>query len=40
MYGLPQSTEIKKQLPKKAIFANFELKLKGIKWLNFGELFI
>lgn len=26
MYGLPQSTEIKKQLPKKAIFAKFELK--------------
>ena len=26
MYGLPQSTEIKKQLPKKAIFAKFDLK--------------
>lgn len=26
MYGLPQSTEIKKQLPKKAIYAKFELK--------------
>ena len=26
MYGLPQTTEIKKQLPKKAIFAKFELK--------------
>lgn len=26
MYGLPQSTEIKKQLPKKAIFVKFELK--------------
>ncbi len=25
MYGLPQTTEIKKQLPKKAIFAKFEL---------------
>ena len=27
MYGLPNSTEIKKQLPKKAIYAKFELKL-------------
>ena len=26
MYGLPQSTECKKQLPKKAIFAKFDLK--------------
>lgn len=26
MYRLPQSTEIKKQLPKKAIFAKFDLK--------------
>lgn len=26
MYGLPQSTIIKKQLPKKAIFAKFDLK--------------
>ena len=26
MYGLPQTTVIKKQLPKKAIFAKFELK--------------
>lgn len=26
MYGLPKSTEIKKQLPKKAIFAKFDLK--------------
>jgi len=26
MYGLPNSTEIKKQLPKKAIYAKFELK--------------
>lgn len=26
MYGLPQSTEIKKQLPKKAIFTKFDLK--------------
>ncbi len=26
MYGLPTSTEIKKQLPKKAIFAKFDLK--------------
>ena len=26
MYGLPQSTEIRKQLPKKAIYAKFELK--------------
>ena len=26
MYGLPQTTEIKKQLPKKAIFVKFELK--------------
>ena len=26
MYGLPQSTEIKKQLPKKAIYAKYELK--------------
>ena len=25
MYGLPQSTEIKKQLPKKAIFAKFDM---------------
>ena len=25
MYGLPQSTEIKKQLPKKAIFAKFNM---------------
>lgn len=25
MYGLPQSTEVKKQLPKKAIYAKFEL---------------
>ena len=26
MYGLPISTERKKQLPKKAIFAKFDLK--------------
>lgn len=26
MYGLPQSTECKKQLPKKVIFAKFDLK--------------
>ena len=26
MYGLPQTTEIRKQLPKKAIYAKFELK--------------
>ena len=26
MYGLPQSTECKKQLPRKAIFAKFDLK--------------
>ena len=26
MYGLPQSTETKKQLPKKAIYAKFDLK--------------
>ena len=26
MYGLPQSTEIRKQLPKKAIYARFDLK--------------
>ena len=26
MYGLPNSTEIRKQLPKKAIYAKFELK--------------
>lgn len=26
MYGLPQTTEIKKQLPKKAIFTKFDLK--------------
>ena len=26
MYGLPQSTEIRKQLPKKAIYAKYELK--------------
>lgn len=26
MYGLPQSTEIKRQLPKKAIYAKFDLK--------------
>lgn len=26
MYGLPNSTEIKKQLPKKAIYVKFELK--------------
>lgn len=26
MYGLPQTTEIKRQLPKKAIFAKFDLK--------------
>lgn len=26
MYGLPQTTEIRKQLPKKAIYARFELK--------------
>ena len=26
MYGLPQSTITKKQLPKKAIFAKFDLK--------------
>ena len=26
MYGLPQSTEVKKQLPKKAIYAKFALK--------------
>ena len=26
MYGLPQNTECKKQLPKKAIFAKFDLK--------------
>ena len=25
MYGLPQSTEIKKQLPKKAIYAKFNM---------------
>lgn len=27
MYGLPISTEVKKQLPKKAIYAKFDLKL-------------
>lgn len=27
MYGLPQSTVIKKQLPKKAIYAKFDLKV-------------
>ena len=27
MYGLPSSTEAKKQLPKKAIYAKFDLKL-------------
>ena len=27
MYGLPHTTEIRKQLPKKAIYAKFELKL-------------
>ena len=26
MYGLPQTTEIRKQLPKKAIYAKYELK--------------
>ena len=26
MYGLPQSTEVRKQLPKKAIYAKFDLK--------------
>ena len=26
MYGLPHTTEIRKQLPKKAIYAKFELK--------------
>ena len=26
MYGLPQTTEIRKQLPKKAIYARFDLK--------------
>lgn len=26
MYGLPQTTEIRKQLPKKAIYVKFELK--------------
>ena len=26
MYGLPQTTEVKKQIPKKAIFAKFDLK--------------
>ena len=26
MYGLPQSTEIRKQLPKKSIYAKFDLK--------------
>ena len=26
MYGLPQSTEVRKQLPKKAIYARFDLK--------------
>ena len=26
MYGLPQTTEIKRQLPKKAIYAKFDLK--------------
>ena len=26
MYGLPQTTEVRKQLPKKAIFAKFDLK--------------
>ena len=26
MYGLPQTTEVKKQLPKKAIYAKFDLK--------------
>lgn len=26
MYGLPKSTEVKKQLPKKAIYAKFDLK--------------
>lgn len=27
MYGLPHTTEVRKQLPKKAIYAKFELKL-------------
>lgn len=27
MYGLPQTTIVKKQLPKKSIFAKFDLKL-------------
>ena len=27
MYGLPHTTELRKQLPKKAIYAKFELKL-------------
>ena len=26
MYGLPQTTEVRKQLPKKAIYAKFDLK--------------
>ena len=26
MYGLPHTTKIRKQLPKKAIYAKFELK--------------
>ena len=26
MYGLPQTTDVRKQLPKKAIYAKFELK--------------
>ena len=26
MYGLPQTTEVKKQIPKKALFAKFDLK--------------
>ena len=26
MYGLPQTTEVRKQLPKKAIYARFDLK--------------
>ena len=26
MYGLPHTTEVRKQLPKKAIYAKFELK--------------
>ena len=26
MYGLPQTTEVQRQLPKKAIYAKFELK--------------